>query len=83
MKQRLLVMAVALDQFLWCWLTLGKYGPDESLSACSHRWVITGKRIWPRNVIDCLFWPLERDHCRLSFLAELHRKQLPKEYQHG
>ena len=39
-----------------------------------------GGRIF-RPVIDLLFLPLERDHCRKSFESERIGRHLPKEYQ--
>jgi hypothetical protein len=34
-----------------------------------------------RPLIDMLFWPIERDHCRLSFESELLGQQLPCAYR--
>jgi hypothetical protein len=70
MRQRLLFMLIALDQFLWCWLTLGRYHPDITLSAQAWQWELDGKRTWPRRLIDWLFWPIEKDHCRMAWIAE-------------
>jgi hypothetical protein len=69
-KQRILFMLIALDQFLWCWITLGKYHPDITLSAQAWQWQLDGKRTWPRKVIDFIFRPVEQDHCRASWIAE-------------
>ena len=83
MKQRLLNILIALDQLAWVLLTLGKGYPDETISAASYRMEQQGKlagRVL-RPVIDALFWPLERDHCRLSFESERDGSQLPDDYR--
>lgn len=83
MKQRLLNLFIALDQLAWVVLTLGKGSPDETISAAAWRMESQGKlagRIL-RSMIDALFWPLERDHCRLSFESERDGKQLPPLYR--
>lgn len=83
MKTRLLNILTALDQLLWVCLTLGKGFPDETISAGVYRLEQKGRisgRIL-RPIIDLLFRPLQREHCRLSFEAELRGAQLPKEYE--
>ena len=83
MKQRLLNFFIALDQLLWVVLTLGKGSPDETISAAAWRMESQGKlagRIL-RPLIDAIFRPLERDHCRLSFESEVLGKQLPSVYR--
>lgn len=89
MRQRLLNVLIALDQLAWVVLTLGKGSPDETISAAAWRMERQGKlagRVL-RPLIDALFAPLERDHCRLSFESERDGKQLPplyrKEISHG
>ena len=83
MKQRILNVLIALDQFLFCLATLGHSSPDETLSAAAWRWQKAGKLrgrvLCP--LIDTLFLPFERDHCRTSFESEVNRLHLPKEYQ--
>ena len=83
MKQRILNVLIALDQFLFCLATLGHSSPDETLSAAAWRWEQAGKLrgrvLCP--LIDALFLPFERDHCRTSFESEVNRLHLPKEYQ--
>ena len=89
MRQRILNILIAIDQLAWVLLTLGKGSPDETISAAAWRMEQQGKlagRVL-RPLIDLLFLPLERDHCRLSFEAERDGKQLPplyrKEIPHG
>lgn len=82
MKRRLLHLLIALDQLAWVVLTLGRGHPDETISAAAWRMEQQGKiagRIL-RPLIDTLFRPLERDHCRLSFESELRGAQLPRLY---
>lgn len=76
-------MLISLDQFLLCWVTLGKYGPDETLSSLSYRWFITDKRKYPMLLIDALFsfLRIEDEHCKKSFEAERFKKHLPIEYK--
>lgn len=82
MRQRILHLLIAVDQLLWVLLTLGKGHPDETISAAAWRMEQQGKvagRIL-RPLIDALFRPLERDHCRKSFESELSDAQLPAAY---
>ena len=80
MKQYLLNVAIALDQVL---NALRGGLADETLSAAAWRTEQKGRllgRIF-RPVIDLLFRPFERDHCRKSFESERNGRHLPKEYQ--
>ena len=83
MKRRVLNLLIALDQFLYVLLTFGHGSPDETLSAASWRWERAGK--WQgrllRPLIDFIFLPVERDHCRQSFEAELRKAHLPEAYR--
>ncbi|MFW9595983.1 MAG: hypothetical protein ACMV1D_10890 [Macromonas sp.] len=82
MKQRVLNVLIALDQFLFCLATLGHSSPDETLSAAAWRWEQAGKlrgRVL-RPLVDTLFW-FDPDHCRTAFESEVQRKHLPAEYQ--
>ena len=82
-RQRILHLLIAFDQLAWVVLTLGKGHPDETISAAAWRMEQQGKiagRIL-RPLIDLLFRPLERDHCRLSFESELNGRQLPSAYR--
>jgi hypothetical protein len=83
MKQRLLNITIAVDQLLWVVLTLGNGMPDETISAAAWRMEQQGKpggRVL-RPIIDALFRPLERDHCRLSYESEITGTQLPMVYR--
>ena len=83
MKQRLLNTAIAIDQLMYVLVTLGAGSPDETLSAAAWRTEQAGKlggRIF-RPLIDLLFLPLERDHCRRAYEAERLGQQLPTEYR--
>ena len=82
MKQYLLNVAIALDQVL---NALRGGSSDETLSAAAWRTEQKGRllgRIF-RPLIDLLFWPIERDHCRKSFESERNGRHLPKEYVEG
>ena len=83
MRQRTLNVLIALDQLAYVLLTLGAGSPDETLSAAAWRTEQAGKlggRIF-RPVIDLLFCPLEREHCRNAYEAERLGRQLPPEYR--
>lgn len=83
MRQRILNLLIALDQLAYVILTLGAGHPDETLSAAAWRTEQTDKlggRIF-RPVIDLLFWPIEREHCRKAYEAERLGRQLPTEYR--
>lgn len=83
LRQRILNILIALDQLAWVVLTLGKGSPDETISAAAWRMEQQGKlagRIL-RPLIDFLFLPLERDHCRLSAESEQKQAQLPDYYR--
>ena len=83
LRQRILNLLIALDQLAWVVLTLGKGSPDETISAAAWRMEQQGKlagRIL-RPLIDALFRPLERDHCRTSFESERRGAQLPPIYR--
>lgn len=82
MKQRLLNVLIALDQLIYVLITLGKGSPDETLSAAAWRTEQNGKffgRVF-RPVIDLMFLPFEREHCRVSFESEINRSHLPNGY---
>ena len=80
MKQYLLNVAIALDQL---GNALRGGSPDETLSAAAWRTEQAGKlggRIF-RPLIDLLFCPIEREHCRKAYEAERLGRQLPEEYR--
>ncbi len=80
--RRLLNLLVALDQLAWVIVTLGHGSPDETISAAAWRLELAGKwqGRWFRPVVDGLFRPFERDHCRNAYEAERRRIQLPEHY---
>ena len=83
MKQRILNLLIAVDQLLWVVFTLGKGHPDETISAAMWRMEQQGKLAGKvlRPLIDALFRPLERDHCRISFEAEQRGAHLSAAYR--
>lgn len=71
MRQRAVNLMVALDQFIFCLLTLGQSDPDETMSASAYRLELAGRlqgRIF-RPLIDWLFF-FDPDHCLKSYNAE-------------
>lgn len=74
---RLKNILIALDQLA---NAIANGSPDETLSSRAHRARLAGKPGWRRvaGVIDRLFW-WDKDHCRESWLAERHRRHLPRE----
>lgn len=84
MRQRILNVLIALDQLAWVLVTFGNGSPDETISAAAYRMEQQGKlagRVL-RPLIDAVFFPLERDHCRLSYESEVSGSQLPETYRH-
>lgn len=82
-NRRTLNLLIALDQLAWVVITLGNGSPDETISAALCRMERAGKlsgRLF-RPLIDLLFRPLEREHCRKAYEAEKRGAQLPKEYR--
>lgn len=69
--RRLLNILIALDQLLFCLLTLGGSNPDETMSAAAWRLEKAGR--WQgklfRPLIDILFF-FQKDHCKKSARAE-------------
>ena len=81
--KRIFNLAVAIDQLAYVLLTLGAGHPDETLSAAAWRTEQKGRwlgRIF-RPLIDMIFWPIERDHCRTAFESERNGRHLPEEYR--
>ena len=82
LRRRTLNVLIAIDQLAWVLLTLGDGHPDETISAAAWRMERQNKlagRIL-RPLIDAIFRPLERDHCRKSYESELTGSQLPSVY---
>lgn len=82
LRQRLLIALIALiavDHLVLVLLTLGNCARGETISASAWRQEQAGKlqgRI-ARPVIDWLFTWVERDRCRVSWLAEKHMYTTP------
>lgn len=79
--RRILNVLVALDQFLFCFFTLGNSKPNESASAAAWRLEQAGHwagRVF-RPFIDLLFF-FDPDHCRKAFDNLASGKHLPGEY---
>lgn len=71
-KLRLLIIVVAIDCLLFAIITLGNCRRNETISAASYALEQQGK--WQgklfRPLIDKILSPLEKDHCRMSWLLE-------------
>ena len=79
MRQRLLILAIAVDHLLLACITLGNCARGETISASAWRQEQAGKlqgRI-ARPVIDALFYFIEKDHCNQSWIAERHMYRRP------
>lgn len=76
---------IALDQLFNCVLgtvVIGgeKVWADETLSSRCYRWDVSGRRSWPRYVVDFFARILgDHDHCRESYESERVGRQLPAE----
>ena len=68
---------IALDQF---GNALCGGWPDETLSSRAFRWEKDGVRLWPRRLIDRLFF-WEKQHCLQSYQSEREGRQLPPEFR--
>lgn len=83
MKRRILNILIAVDQLVWVLLTLGHGEPDETISAACFRMEQAGKaqgRVF-RPLVDGIFSPVEKEHCKKAFMAEMKKIQMPKEYR--
>ena len=82
MKLRILNLLIALDQFIYVLVTLGAGSPDETLSAAAYRTEQKGKLLGKlfRPTIDFIFLAIEKKHCHKSFIAEVNKQHLPKDY---
>ena len=52
--------------------------PDETMSSRAWRWEQNGVRVWPRRLIDRIFF-WAPNHCRESYVSERKGRQLPPE----
>lgn len=68
---------IAIDQLINAYF---KGWPDETISSRSWRWEKSGKRSWPRKVIDTLFF-FDKNHCFNSYESERLGRQLPPEFR--
>lgn len=68
---------IALDQLINALLA---GWPDETLSSRAFRWEKDGVRLWPRRLIDRLFF-WEKQHCFQSYQSEREGRQLPPEFR--
>lgn len=83
MKRRILNILIAVDQLVWVLLTLGHGEPDETISAACYRMEQAGRiagKVF-RPLVDGLFSPVEKEHCKGAFMAEVKKLQLPEEYR--
>ena len=72
MRARLLKILIALDIFAFALLTLGGARRNETISAAAYSLELADKwqgRLF-RPLIDRLLCAIERNHCRVSWLAE-------------
>lgn len=78
LKQRILNLLIALDQFLFCCLCLGNSAPNETASAAAWRLEQTGQ--WGgrffRPIIDTLFW-FSDQHCKSAYEALMAGEHMP------
>lgn len=76
-------LLVVFDQFLnvaVCSIVLPgeRSWADETFSSRCWRWDASGKRHWPRKLVDGIMF-FDRNHCRESFLSERLQRQMPPE----
>lgn len=74
----LLNLLIAIDQLLNVLLCFGE--ADETMSSNAYR-MERARKPWGflRPVIDFVFYPIQRDHCRKAYESERRRLQLPPE----
>lgn len=78
----LLQVLIALDQLLNAAIPGG--WADETLSSRAHRMREKRQPVWgwTAAVIDAMFfWQRNPGHCERAHLAEVKRRQLPKDYK--
>ena len=73
LRQRLLIALIALDHLVLALITLGNCKRGETISAAAWSLEQNGKLQGKvsRPVIDWLFTWIERDHCQVSWQAEI------------
>lgn len=72
---RVKAVLIALDQILNA--VFGGW-PDETLSSRCWRWEQSGRRSWPRRLVDALLF-FDPGHCQASYESERLGRQLPPE----
>lgn len=80
---RILNILICLDQLVFSVITLGSSAPDETISAAAYRLEKSGRiagKIF-RPLIDLLFYPIQRNHCHLAYLAEALGQQQHFDYK--
>ena len=80
MKQRILIVLIAIDHFALAIATLGHCKRAETISAAAWSLEQNGKlagRVF-RPFIDWLFTWIERDHCYVSWMSEKHMYTTPQ-----
>lgn len=76
MARYILNVLIGIDQLFTT--LLGGF-PDETMSSYAYRMAIQRKPFgFMRNLIDSLFF-WQPDHCRLAYLDEVKRRQMPPE----
>lgn len=78
----MLNLAIALDQMInvLVWLKSEGFGkPDETLSA--RAWRLRHDSIAYKFINLLFFW--QDNHCLNSYISEMERRHLPKEYRSG
>lgn len=73
MKKYLKNVLIGIDQLV---NTLANGAPDETIS--SRSWRTRRKHPWRRVLIDAIFFPIERNHCKKSWESERQHLQEPK-----
>lgn len=69
MRQRLLLILIAVDVFFMTTFFGGKR--NETMSAAAYSLEQSGHFFgFFRPIIDTLFWVVEKDHCAISWLYE-------------
>ena len=78
MRRRIKNILIAADQLLWVLLTLGGADPYETISAACWKREQRGNASASvfRIVIDFIFLPFEKNHCKNSAISEIDRKKL-------
>ena len=69
-------LLIAVDQLI---NTICGGWPDETLSSRAWRLKTEGKKSWPCELIDLIFF-WEENHCYESYKSEIERKQYPPKF---